>query len=39
MIAKIESTQSNAHHNMEQTQNPKMGAADNNESTTSEPPP
>ena len=38
MIAKLERTQSNAQQNIEQLQNPKMGATINNESTT-EPPP
>ena len=38
MIAKLERTQSIAPQNMEQTQNPTMGATINNDSTT-EPPP
>ena len=39
MITKLESTQSNAQQNMEQTQNPTMGASINLDSTTTEPPP
>ena len=39
MIAKLERTQSNAQLNMEQTQNHKMGATVNNESTKTESPP
>ena len=39
MIAKLERTHSNVKQNMEQTQNPTMGATINNESTTTEPPP
>ena len=34
MIAKLEMTQSNVKPNIEQTQNPTMGAAINNESKT-----
>ena len=36
MIEKLERTQSNAQQNVEQTQNPTMGATMNNESTTTE---
>ena len=39
MIAKLERTHSNVQQNMEQTQNPTMGAAINNKSTATEPPP
>ena len=39
MIAKLEWIQSNAQQNIEQLQNPTMGVAINNESTTTEPPP
>ena len=39
MIAKLEWTQSNAHQNIEQLQNPTVGATINNETTISEPPP
>ena len=39
MIAKLERTHSNVQQNMEQAQNPTMGATINNESTTTEPPP
>ena len=39
MIAKLERRQSNAQQNIEQLQNPTMGATINNESTTTEPPP
>ena len=35
MIAKLEMTQSNTKQNIEQSQNPTMGAAINNESKTS----
>ena len=38
MIAKLKWTQSNAQQNIEQLQNPTMGATINNESTTREPP-
>ena len=38
MIAKLERTHSSVQQNMEQTQNPTMGATIKNESTT-EPPP
>ena len=37
MIAKQERTHSNIQQNMEQTQNPTMGATINNLSTTTEP--
>ena len=36
MIAKQEWTQSNAHQNIEQLQNPTMGVTINNDSTTTE---
>ena len=36
MIGKLERTQSHAHQNMEQTQNPTMGASNKNESTSTE---
>ena len=36
MIAKLERTHSNVQQNMEQTQNPTMGATSNNESTTNQ---
>ena len=39
MIAKLERIHSNVQQNMEQTQNPTLGAAINNEFTTTEPPP
>ena len=39
MIAKLETTHSNVQQNMEQAQNPTMGATINNESTTTELPP
>ena len=39
MIAILDCTQSNVQQNIEQLQNPTMGAAINNESTTTEPPP
>ena len=39
MIANLEWTQSNAQHNIEQLQNPKMRVTINNESITTEPPP
>ena len=39
MIAKRERTQSDVQQNMEQTQNPTLGATINNESTTTEHPP
>ena len=38
MIAKLERMHSNVQQNMEQTQNPTMGATINNKSTTTEPP-
>ena len=37
MIEKLEWTQSNAQHNIEQLQNPTIGVTVNNESTTTEP--
>ena len=39
MIAKLEWTQSSTQQNIEQLQDPKLGVAINNESTTTEPPP
>ena len=39
MIAKLERTQSNVQQNIEQTNNPAMGATINNESITSDQPP
>ena len=39
MIAKLERTHSNVQQNMEQTQNPTLGATINNESTATKPPP
>ena len=36
MIEKLERTQSNTQENLEQTQNPTMGAVINNETTTTE---
>ena len=39
MIAKLEGTLSNVQQNIEQLQNPTMGVAINNKSTTTEPPP
>ena len=39
MIAKLPRAHSNAQQNMEQTQNPSMGATISNGSTTIEPPP
>ena len=39
MILKLEWTQSNAQQNLEQLQNPTMGALINNKSTTAESPP
>ena len=39
MIAKLEWTQRNAQHNIEQLQKPTMGVTIKHESTTTEPPP
>ena len=39
MIAKLEWTQSNAHKNIEQLQNPRIGVTINYESTATEQPP
>ena len=39
MIAKLERKHSNEQQNMEETQNPTMGATIYNESTATEPPP
>ena len=39
MIGKLERPNSHSQQNMEQTENPTVGATVNNESTTTEPPP